>query len=65
MPHLLRHCSSMEGFCCGMDLTLLTIAWMESSRPKVACKVTKGSLEKKVAAIVCVPGSELGKDAMN
>ena len=40
-------------------------AMMESFSPKVAFRVRVGTFINKLLAMVCVPGSLVGKDAMN
>ena len=65
MLHLARHSWSKDGFTCSMELTLSTIIWMVSlSIPRVALKADSGRL-KNADEMVTVPGSEVGKLAMN
>ena len=65
MLHLARHSASKEGFTCWIELTLSTSIWTVSlSSPRVALKAGTGKL-KNADDIVTVPGSEVGKLAMN
>ena len=65
MLHRARHSWSKEGFTCWIELTWFTIIWMVSlSIPRVALKADTGKL-KNADEIVTVPGSEVGKLAMN
>ena len=65
MLHLARHSVSNEGLTCWGELTLSTMAWrVASSSPKVALKADNGKL-KNASETVKVPGSRVGKLAMN
>ncbi len=64
--HLARQVVSNEGFICVTDSTCFTIASIASSfSPRVALRADSGSFKKNADAIVTVPGSDVGKLAMN
>lgn len=66
MPHRFRHGMSSEGFAWETALTFCTIAcMMESSKPSVALRVAAGSFWKASVKMVTVPGSDVGKEAIN
>lgn len=65
MLHLARHCRSNEGLTCSTELTWFTMASIFLLlSPRVALKAATGKL-KNAAEIVTVPGSDIGKEAMN
>ena len=64
--HLARHSASNEGFTWAKELTWSTKIWMAaSSSPSVALRADIGSFQKKAKEMVTVPGSDVGKVAMN
>ena len=65
MLHLARHSRSSEGLTCSTELTWFTMASMVLLlSPRVALKASTGKL-KNADEIVTVPGSDVGKEAMN